>query len=66
MKQKVITPPIEDCFCGAKAKPIEDWDFRNQYRIICDNNHTLTKDCKSIHRAICLWNNRVKVKKSEK
>lgn len=56
--QELKTPPISDCWCGAKAKLI-DWDFRDQWRVMCDKNHTLTKECGTTHRATCLWNNRV-------
>ena len=56
---KVIVPEIEDCWCGAKATVL-DWDFRGMYRVWCDNNHTLTKECGTINRAIHRWNNRVK------
>jgi hypothetical protein len=58
MAQKIKTPPITPCArCGAKAKCIEDWDFRDMWKVICDNNHTSTKDCGTKHRAICRWNN---------
>ena len=56
--QKPITPKIKNCTCGASARPI-DWDFRDRWRVICDNNHTLTEECGTVHRAICLWNNRI-------
>ena len=57
MKQRVITPPIADCaICGAKAMCI-DWDFRFAYKVICDNNHVATRECGTVHRAICRWNN---------
>ena len=57
MKQKVITPEIANCArCGAKAVVL-DWDFRNKWRVYCDNTHTSTKQCGTAHRAICRWNN---------
>jgi hypothetical protein len=59
MKQKITTPEILNCYCGAKAHPI-DWEYKDMWKVYCDNNHTLTKECGSIHRAICLWNNRIK------
>ena len=66
MTQKIFTPLINKCYCGANAKII-DWDFRNMYKVYCDNNHTLTKECGTINRAIHRWNNRVeKVKEKLK
>ena len=60
MSQTVKTPAIKACsICGASAKVV-DWDFRMQYRVICDNNHTATKECGTPHRAICRWNNKQK------
>ena len=57
MKQPIKTPPIAPCArCGADAKCI-DWDFRDRWRVMCDNNHTSTKECGTRHRAICRWNN---------
>jgi len=64
MKQKVITPPISTCFCGSKAKVV-DWNWNERYLVMCDNNHTLSKECGSHHKAICLWNNRVAQKLKE-
>lgn len=60
--QPIFTPEIEKCWCGAPARPI-DWDFKMRYQVMCDNNHTLSKECNTKHRAICKWNNRVKIKK---
>ncbi len=55
--QRVFTPPIADCaICGAKAMCI-DWHFRGMWRVMCDNNHTATRECGTTHRAICRWNN---------
>ena len=55
--QRPITPPIALCAkCGAKAECL-DWDFNDRWQVICDNNHTSTKECGSRHRAICRWNN---------
>lgn len=57
MPQKIHTPDIKVCaICGAKAIII-DWDYDCNYRVYCDNNHTATKNCGSVHRAICKWNN---------
>lgn len=60
MAQKIITPEIKNCYCGAKAK-IQTWTFSYdyEYQVVCENNHTLTKYCSKKHRAICIWNNRV-------
>jgi len=58
MAQTFTTPPIVPCVkCGAQAKCI-DWDYRNSWRVMCDNNHTSTKECATPHRAICRWNNK--------
>lgn len=57
MKQKVHTPAIANCArCNAKGKVL-DWDFRDMWRVYCDNGHTSTKECGTVHRAICRWNN---------
>ena len=57
MKQPIKTPPIATCArCGADAKCI-DWDFRDRWRVMCNNNHTSTNECATKHRAICIWNN---------
>ena len=57
MKQPIKTPPIATCArCGADAKCI-DWDFRDRWRVMCNNNHTSTNECATKHRAICVWNN---------
>jgi len=56
--QKVIKPNINNCWCGEKAIPYEDYNFRNLYRIECKNGHVMTKFC-NYHRAVCRWNNRV-------
>lgn len=63
--QKVHIPQIEDCWCGAKATVI-DWDFRGMYKVMCSNNHSLTKECITVNRAVCRWNNRVKAVKEKK
>lgn len=60
-KQKLITPSINKCWCGEEADCI-DWDDKFMYRVICKKNHSLTKECGTRHRAIVLWNNRVKDK----
>jgi len=57
MKQKLITPEILPCaICGSAAKVI-DWNYNMQYRVICNNNHTVTGSFITRHRAICKWNN---------
>lgn len=58
MAQTVQLPIIKDCWCGAKAICL-DWDYRMAYKVICDNNHTLTKECGTKNRAIHRWNNKV-------
>ncbi len=59
MKQKVITPDIKPCpVCGSRAVALS-WNFNFNYQVMCDKNHTLTKECGSRHRAICKWNNAV-------
>lgn len=58
MKQIPKTPAILNCWCGAPARVI-DWNDAFMYQVMCDVNHTLTKECASAHRAICRWNNRV-------
>ena len=62
--QTVVTPQIEICWCGANAK-MQSWEFDQTCmgQVICDNGHTLTKYC-YYHRAVCLWNNRVKLKRN--
>lgn len=61
MTQKVHTPAIIKCHCGADAKCI-DWDFNQRYQVLCDNNHSAlgTGRCNTAHRAICRWNNAIK------
>ena len=57
MDQKIVTPEIAKCAkCGANAKCL-DWDFNDQWKVYCDNNHTATRECGTRHRAICRWNN---------
>lgn len=57
MKQKVVTPPVENCAkCGAPACCI-DWDFNMMYQVMCDNNHTATGKFNTFNRAVCKWNN---------
>lgn len=63
-KQKVYTPPIYNCWCGAAARLV-DWDFRDCWRVMCDNNHTLTKECGTTNRAVWRWNNRMANKLKE-
>ena len=64
MKQKIIIPPVSDCWCGAEAH-VTDWDFKMMYRVMCDKNHVLTKECITVNRAVHRWNNRVKEKLNE-
>jgi hypothetical protein len=57
MAQKIVTPEIVKCAkCGADATCL-DWDFNDQWKVYCDNNHTATRECGTRHRAICRWNN---------
>ena len=58
MKQPIFTPEILDCAkCGCKGEVI-DWDFNEQYEVMCKNNHCTGGKCISSHRAICRWNNK--------
>jgi hypothetical protein len=59
MKQIPITPEISHCWCGMPAKVI-DWNDNFMYQVMCDANHTMTRQCGSAHRAICKWNNAIK------
>ena len=63
-KQPIKTPEIKQCFCGAHARLV-DWDFRDMWRVMCNNNHTLTKECGTKHRAVCRWNARVEARLNE-
>jgi hypothetical protein len=57
MKQQIKIPEIQNCaVCGEKARVI-DWDYKMMYRVYCNNNHTATKECATINRAIHRWNN---------
>ena len=58
MTQTIYTPPILDCWCGAKALVLDE-DFNMQYRVMCNNNHILTKQCNTVNRAVWRWNNKV-------
>ena len=59
-KQPIFTPPIAKCaICGAAAD-VMDWNFDMNYQVMCKNNHTSTKPCGTIHRAIMKWNNKQK------
>jgi len=61
--QKITTPEISKCYCGASAK-VQTWDIygENIYQVVCENRHTVTKYCGTKHKAICRWNNRVKLR----
>ena len=57
MRQKVNIPAIAPCAqCGALARCI-DWNHRDLWRVMCDNNHTSTRECATKNRAIHRWNN---------
>jgi len=57
-KQKLITPEIKNCHCGSKAKVI--WMDYNNWQVHClDNDHRVTPEMGSSHRAICKWNNTI-------
>ena len=61
MKQTIKQPEILACaICGAKGIVI-DWDFKSMYRVFCDNNHTATKECGTVNRAIHRWNNKQRI-----
>ena len=66
MKQIPKPPSIINCYCGDKAEVFECDDlsigYYNTWQVMCDRNHTMSKYCGSMHRAICLWNNRVATK----
>jgi hypothetical protein len=58
MKQRIITPAISNCAkCGAEARLEEDWDFRDTWRGVCTNGHSVGRYCGTRHRATCRWNN---------
>ena len=62
MKQKIHTPDIKKCNCGASAKIMTNpfsYDF--EYRVECEKGHYLTKFCGTINRAVHRWNNRLSV-----
>jgi len=64
MAQKIITPPIEICaICGEPASAF-DWDYNLKYKVFCKNNHSATGRCNTRHRAVMLWNNAQKAKKT--
>jgi hypothetical protein len=64
-KTRPKTPPIEKCFCGETPYMLT-WDFgqTTMGHLQCKNGHRFTRYC-FYHRAVCLWNNRVKLKKIE-
>ncbi len=56
MKQKVITPKLKDCYCGSKAKVV--WMNYDNFQVHCiENDHRITPEMGSRHRAIFRWNN---------
>lgn len=55
--QKVITPTIKRCWCGEDAHIKGGWKW-DHWQVMCNNKHTLTRECSTVHRAICRWNNR--------
>lgn len=59
MKQEVKTPNILRCWCGAESEAFQSMENQFMYQVMCKQNHTLSKECGSVHRAVCLWNNRV-------
>lgn len=44
---------------SANEKMPQGEDYDIIYQVVCENRHTLSKYCRTRHRAICLWNNRV-------
>ncbi len=58
MRQKPKTPELSRCWCGADVMTLEGEQM--SYYVICDNNHTMTGQFNSFHRAACVWNNRIK------
>lgn len=58
MKQKVITPKVKNCQCGSEARAI--WMDHDQWQVHCVyNDHRLTPEMGSKHRAVCRWNNTI-------
>jgi len=60
MTQTPNTPAISKCHCGADADVYGTYSG-NHWQVVCVNRaaHTLTRECGSRHRAVCLWNNRL-------
>jgi hypothetical protein len=59
--QPVITPEVLACPCGSSARPI-DWDFRDSWKVYCEKNCTSPLgECLTRHRAVCRWNNLVRL-----
>jgi len=52
-----------NCHCGASAK-LEDRHNDDRYQVVCENNHVLAKRIGSTKYAVCLWNNRIREKRS--
>ena len=59
MAQIVKTPNVLPCWCGARAEAFQSMEHQFLYQVMCDNNHTLSKECGTVNRAVCLWNNRL-------
>lgn len=58
MKQKIITPEIKKCCCGSKANLV--WMDYDNWQVHCiENDHRITPEMGSGHRAVCRWNNTI-------
>lgn len=68
MKQPIFTPPLKNCKCGSTNLRERDMasDFHhNEFQIVCMDcgEFAPKRGAKSIHRAICKWNNHQKEQK---
>ncbi len=64
MKQKVTTPEILPCVCGAMPvvmPAVTGWDhFERHYMVECKKcTRRWPRNASTKHRAICKWNNRM-------
>jgi hypothetical protein len=64
MKQKVITPQLKHCICGCLPEVVSATQtgfnhYERHYSVKCNCSREWPRNSKSIHRAICKWNNRI-------
>ena len=62
-KQPVFTPEIMPCAkCGSPAQVYGSnvLDYRGQWRVMCDKNHSMPGENLTQNRAVHKWNNRQK------